>query len=89
MILAPFWLKPEGLLLAAYSHTGSQLCGLLLTIIFIYIYIYIYESFHARSTSKNRSCPSNPELFVVWVVLYNVTLHAKYQVPSVFSFRDI
>ena len=55
----------------------------------VYIYIYIYGSFHVRTTSKNGSYLSNPVDVGMWGVLYDITLHAKRNVSSTFSYQDI
>ena len=57
--------------------------------IYIYIYIDIYGSFHVRTTSKNWSYLSNPFDVGMWGVLYDITLHAKRNVSSTFSYQDI
>ena len=50
---------------------------------------YIYGSFHVRTTSKNGSYLSNPVDVCIWGVLYDITLHAKRNVSSTFSYQDI
>ena len=55
----------------------------------IYMYIYVSGSFHVRTTSKNGSCLPNPVDVGMWGVLYDITLHAKRDVSSTFSYQDI
>ena len=51
--------------------------------------LYIYGSFHVRTTSKNGSYLSNPVDVGMWGVQYDITLHAKRNVSSTFSYQDI